>query len=483
VWCEHEECACGAEFDAWFQAMLAEGYEGKVVYFNSQFALPTPQSRDRMYVMFWRIGIRPPNLDFRPVSWCSSCETIVRGVQHWKKPSRKSVRQLIFEWGRFSAQYTYVCPNEDCGEIVAPAVLGAKTIIDRSLPIERIGDKAPTYCNSCKTKHPVACNTRKRIKVGAENLGSRRPMQVQVGGNLFERPGKARVWSLDDSLRTVTGTSYMAVADLEGMILRCGGQAPAERDVGGPMSTITAHDRQIGYVTQTKPSEMVMQNMENNAARHVDEPTPPITTGGNHMLVQTNRGGDRAGKRAWSTEEPHPTVAGHGECALVEFRGEHGSMREPEVPAHTVTAEGTHHGLLVYNGVPGFVRELDDATGTITARDKQSLLVPYFRTGVARTVDEPTGTVTTHDREALVITDEDIDDCYLRMLQWEELLRAQVMHEHLDGKPYELTAKRRNKRGQLVELSNELRTKMIGNAVSSPVATMLGQAIVDVLRD
>lgn len=30
-------------------------------------------------------------------------------------------------------------------------------------------------------------------------------------------------------------------------------------------------------------------------------------------------------------------------------------------------------------------------------------------------------------------------------------------------------------------LSNELRTKMIGNAVSSPVATMLAAAIVDVL--
>jgi hypothetical protein len=33
----------------------------------------------------------------------------------------------------------------------------------------------------------------------------------------------------------------------------------------------------------------------------------------------------------------------------------------------------------------------------------------------------------------------------------------------------------------MMELSNELRTKMIGNAVSSRVATMLGAAVADVL--
>ena len=63
------------------------------------------------------------------------------------------------------------------------------------------------------------------------------------------------------------------------------------------------------------------------------------------------------------------------------------------------------------------------------------------------------------------------------MLQWPELLAAQQMHKMPDGSDYQLTAKRRNKRGQYVELSNELRTKMIGNAVSAPVATMLGQAV------
>ena len=80
------------------------------------------------------------------------------------------------------------------------------------------------------------------------------------------------------------------------------------------------------------------------------------------------------------------------------------------------------------------------------------------------------------------MTDDDIDACLFRMLQWPELLAAQQMHIRPDGTPYELTAKRRNKRGQYVELSNELRVKMIGNAVSSPVATMLGNALVETLK-
>ena len=67
------------------------------------------------------------------------------------------------------------------------------------------------------------------------------------------------------------------------------------------------------------------------------------------------------------------------------------------------------------------------------------------------------------------------------MLQWPELLAAQQMHMMPDGSPYRLEARRKNKRGQMVELSNELRVKMIGNAVSSPVATMLGAAVAESL--
>lgn len=499
VWCEHPKCACGAEFDAWFQAMLDLGYQGQIVYFNSQFALPTPQSRDRMYVVFWRDGLPAPNLNFRPESWCSSCAEIVRGVQTWKPASRGSARERIFEWGRYGAQYLYRCPNEGCGEPVAPMVVGARSSIDFSLPIERISDKPIRKCKTCGRRHPVACNTRRRIKVGWENLARKAPMAVQVGGNLYERDGYARVWSVDGPVKTLTQTRELALVTPAGsqdanargvdepahavtgterlaMVLRAGGQSPAPAAIGEPVNTITAHDRQVG---------LVIPNMTNCKGAGVDEPAGAVTTGNRHMLVQTNRGSkgaDDGEHRTQAIDEPHPTVAGHGEMAMVEFRGRHGSMRDGDEPAHTLTAQGTHHGVLVYNGVPGHARPLDTPAGVVTARDHHSLLMPYYRTGIARPLGEPAGTVTTHDREALILTDEDIDDCYLRMLQWPELLRFQQMHVHASGLPYELTARRRNKRGQIVELSNELRTKMIGNAVSTPVAAMLGHAVMEALR-
>jgi hypothetical protein len=156
-------------------------------------------------------------------------------------------------------------------------------------------------------------------------------------------------------------------------------------------------------------------------------------------------------------------------------------VKPVDAPAHTVTAGGYHHGLLVYNGNPGFVRSLEDAAGTVTGRDKQSLLVPYYSNGNGKSTEFPMGAVTGKDREALVISEEDIDDCLFRMLQWPELLAAQQMHRHPDGTPYRLEARRKNARGKYVDLSNELRVKMIGNAVSSPVATMLGAAVANSL--
>lgn len=491
LWCDErghrEKCSCGRTFDRWFQAIAELGYEGQIVYFNSQFALPTPQSRDRMYVVFWRRGARRPDLDFRPMSWCSSCETVVQGVQAWKAPSRGGVRTQdgMHEWGRYGQQYLYRCPR--CTEPVAPAVTGAKTIIDWGLPSQRIGERSK----------PLAVKTRARIKTGLERLATSRPVTVQVGGNLYERQGYARVWSVDEPLRTVTGTRSTGLVTPAGgqkaaarsieepahtvlgndrlaVVLRAGGQAAAPVATGEPMRAVIGSDRQLA---------IVQPNMEHCVGGSTDEPVGAVTTGNRHMLVQVNRGA-KAGKDSRSAQtvsEPTRTISGHGELALVTLRA-NGGARSAEEPAAALAASGTHHGLLVYNGVPGFVRDLGDAAGTVTGRDKQSLLVPYYSTGVARSTGEPSATVSTKDREALVITDDDIDACQFRMLQWQELLRAQMMHTLPDGSDYLLTARRRDKRGRVRELSNELRVKMIGNAVSSPVATMLGWAITDALR-
>jgi DNA (cytosine-5)-methyltransferase 1 len=45
-----------APFPAWLHAMDLLGYSHQLVYLNSMFAHPTPQSRDRMYIVFWKKG-------------------------------------------------------------------------------------------------------------------------------------------------------------------------------------------------------------------------------------------------------------------------------------------------------------------------------------------------------------------------------------------------------------------------------------------
>jgi site-specific DNA-cytosine methylase len=79
-------------FDAWLMAMSALGYEHHIVYMNSMHAqlggLPAPQSRDRMYVMFWLKGNRRPNFDLlMPLAHCKTCDETVRCVQSWKNPA------------------------------------------------------------------------------------------------------------------------------------------------------------------------------------------------------------------------------------------------------------------------------------------------------------------------------------------------------------------------------------------------------------
>lgn len=99
-------------FDAWLHAMHALGYEHQVVYFNSMFSWPTPQSRDRMYTVFWKKGNKKPDLEFRPPAYCLHCQANTEGIQTWKKPHQK--------WGRYKAQYFYRCSR--CHKQVEPSV-------------------------------------------------------------------------------------------------------------------------------------------------------------------------------------------------------------------------------------------------------------------------------------------------------------------------------------------------------------------------
>lgn len=138
-------------FDYWWQGMTqALGYEGRKVSLNSMFCWPTPQSRDRIYMVFWQKGMPAPDLDIQPLAHCPRCERDVNAVQSWK--NGRSV-------GKYKQQYVYCCPL--CAHEVTPYYYAAANAIDWSLPIERIGDR----------KHPLKPKTLERIQAGLEKYG------------------------------------------------------------------------------------------------------------------------------------------------------------------------------------------------------------------------------------------------------------------------------------------------------------------------
>ncbi|MES2651288.1 MAG: DNA cytosine methyltransferase [Bacteroidota bacterium] len=133
-------------FDAWLNAMHTLGYNHKCVYLNSMHCFPTPQSRDRMYIVFWKKGNKAPMLDYMPIAFSPKLGKDVNAVQTWKNPLKK--------FGKYRTQYLYRCPVT--GDIVEPYYYAAFNVIDWSDLGTRIGDR----------KKPLSPNTTKRIQAG-----------------------------------------------------------------------------------------------------------------------------------------------------------------------------------------------------------------------------------------------------------------------------------------------------------------------------
>lgn len=138
-------------FDVWLQAMHRLGYNHRCLYLNSMHFWPTPQSRDRMYVVFWKKGNKAPNLDYQPVAHCPCCGKDVHAIQTWKNSQKK--------FGKYRFQYVYSCPVD--GSIVEPYYYAAFNAIDWSDLGQRIGDR----------KKPLSPNTLNRIQWGLDKYG------------------------------------------------------------------------------------------------------------------------------------------------------------------------------------------------------------------------------------------------------------------------------------------------------------------------
>lgn len=177
------EARAWAPFPAWLQAMVLLGYEYQCVYLNSMHVHPTPQSRDRMYVVFWKNSMRRPNLTPQPRAWCQQCQHDCASVQSWKRPDRP--------WGKYKQQYVYRCPT--CATEVTPYYYCAANIIDWAFPAPRIGERT----------RPLKDKTRARIQRGLEKFG----YHAQLIGNYS--PGWAR--PVHEPTGTITSADHHAL--------------------------------------------------------------------------------------------------------------------------------------------------------------------------------------------------------------------------------------------------------------------------------
>jgi DNA (cytosine-5)-methyltransferase 1 len=346
---------------SWYAAMESLGYRATILSHNSMHH-GVPQSRDRIYVVWTRAGLRP-DLELELTAHCPRCN-IERNVRQAWKPGRRV--------GRYRQQWTWSCTT--CGATCEPSTEPAASIIDWDLACPRIGDRT----------RPLATATRSRILAGLQRYGWA-PITTSGAGNVHERTPGNRARAITEPLPVQQTTATTAVA------------------------------------------------------------TPP------GFLFQTAHGG-----RSIPLAQPHPTVcASDDRHALVVPMRRNGRAASTDEVVPTVTAGGTHHGLLMRNNTGGaeMITPVTEPARTVTTAGHQSLLLPYDSTGRARPITDPAPTFTTRDRCALVDPDTVVDDCGFRMLE-----------------PYEIAAAMAFPTAYIPRaLPKKDQVKLAGNAVTPPV--------------
>lgn len=325
-------------FESWFGAMRSLGYQHRTVSMNSMTAWPTPQSRDRLYMAFWRRGNPKPDLEFRPPCWCPACDAQVEGVQAFKPPRRKSSPPRTF--GKYREQYLYRCPR--CRGVAWPIVHPALSAIDLTIPCPRIGDR----------KRPLAAATRRRIELGLEWFGG--SAVVQTAGHTFERNGYARAWSTDDPLPAQTATAQHSLA------LRGDAMVVPLHHLG----TDNVRVRSVAepWPTQTGRQELalVVPLRRNGKAVPADRvPWATITAGGTHHALVVKNNGDGTDRSMYlRLDDPLGTVTSRDSTSLVAlpFTVDYHTRGAPASLTDPLRTQDTHERHALVD--PGF--DVDD---------------------------------------------------------------------------------------------------------------------------
>lgn len=376
----------GGLFESWLSAMHAMGYRHRIISMNSMHAqaygLPAPQSRDRVYIAFWREGERAPDFERmqRPRAYCPSCDELVDAVQSWKKPGTRT--------GRYRTQYVYRCPKVSCrGQVVEPGWLPASSIIDWSLPGQRIGDR----------DKPLADKTLRRIQVGIERYWT--PQIVEHGGNQYDAADPKhpqfgdpssyyRSWPVEDVVRTMHTRELKALAYDPLMIPVEGRDGKQPASMLYPLRTMTTRSE----TGMAYPPFLAELRGGGSTARPASDPLATVTASGNHHALVTSYYGNGG---TITSDRPLPTVRTVDAHALVMRNNEGGAeMTTPDYePVRTLTTAG-HQALLT-----GRTVDLDDVRFRMLepSEIKQAMAFPrdYVMTGNRREQVKQSGNAVT----------------------------------------------------------------------------------------
>ncbi len=413
-------------FDPWLAAMHALGYRHRCVYLNAMHAHGAkvrsfaPQSRDRIYIVFWKKGNPPPDLDIRPAAPCAACGCVVEAVQSWKNGRT---------WGKYRTQYVYRCPT--CTAVVEPFYYAALNALDLSLPAERIGDRA----------RPLRPKTLARIEYGLRKYGLR-----ELVVRDFSTSGVGhRVKPADEApLPSQVGYGHSDSVLMPYLVETAYTHAPDDR----ARSVGREAPSQTSRASMALVSPFLMANRTNSPPRGLGEAMHTACTGNAEFVVQGAPFIPRFYGQSKATDVLDPLGTASGEI--------HDGLCL--TPSALLTLRGPRH-----------LSGIDEAAPTQVAAGIQNWMVQsrpfltsYYGGHQASDMADPHPTVTGGDRHALVeaagALPIGVEDCYFRMLQPHEMQAAQ-------GFPADYT----------ILGTKRDRVKQIGNANPPPTMELLVQ--------
>jgi DNA (cytosine-5)-methyltransferase 1 len=438
-------------FDVWLIAMQALGYRHRIVSLNSMFCWPTPQSRDRVYINFWKKGDKAPDLDIRPKAPCAHCGD-VEALQTWK--NGRTV-------GKYRFQYVYTCPN--CRGTVTPYYYAALNAIDFSVAAERIGDRS----------RPLKDRTLERIRFGLEKYGNR-PLMVRTN---MTSGLESRVRGMNEPHMTQTASwldAYVAP-----FIVGCantGSDGPARvRGLDQSLTTVHAGGNNHALVGRPFLVETAQTNDGARRVRGLDEWFGAIGTQQTAALVSPflfNVGGRETMAPVdapMATQETRDKLALLTPFVITERTNNKGNAIDDALP--TVCAGTIHHALIQGAAqismrdadamrVAGLDRELM-AQGCAPQQallSQAPFLVNYYGQSTASPIDAAMPTMPSHDHHGMVQPGAElrVDDCYFRMLHPHEIGAAMAFPD-----TYVVHGNKRD------------RVKQFGNAVTPPAMEIL----------